>query len=403
MNDERPERTDMAGGNSPTPLFLTSVSLSSKTAIGIQTRHVVNFIDAGRHVHWDREDFVTRHPRSICLERTLAARLGPLKRPGRLRDVVTALGLRTWRDDILPARAARRLEALRPAVSVIYAVPITHTDTKRMRQVITLLDRPFVLHLWDILDDRIEASPDLKWLLTNAAKVVCLTEEMNRVIGQPGEPLVMFTRENAPQLAQPPVLGKPLRIALIGNVSPYHHGLDDMQAAHAALAAQGHVPEWIHIGPPATWKSMRHPARALMRSAGYVRTAAERDAILATCHAGFLPGPSVAPEDDARSRYSVPSRMLDFGALGLPVIGLVHPRSATAAFLPELVPTMCLGDSQALADVLAGLRDPVAWAAASRVSRAVFDRIRGTQPLETLAALLSSFQPDVSPRKPDVL
>ncbi len=369
-------------------LFVTRFPLSGKTAIGVQTQRMINSLPDALHLHWELVDSSTQPPRSLCLENRFSARMGPIKRPGVLQRVANRIGLRTWHEDVMPAAVATKLTVLARRARAVYVAPIGDADARRMRQMLEVLQRPFVVHLWDLLDGGPANNPDLAWLIDNARSTWCLTEAMNEELGQPGAPLLLFSREDTLCRAQPPGADARMRIVLLGDVSSYRAGLDAMQEADVALKASGIVPEWLLIGPPGVRRRIRHPALALMRAVGFLPDPAERDAFLATCHLAFQPGPREDPDENQRSRFSIPSRILDFTALALPIIGMVHPRSATAAFAPELQPTMCLADGRGLAEAIRQLSEAGAWQLHSCASRIVFERAQATQPLTRLRHIM---------------
>ena len=80
------------------------------------------------------------------------------------------------------------------------------------------------------------------------------------------------------------------------------------------------------------------------------------------------------PRFDLRSRYSIPSRVLDYMALGLPVVGTVHKASATGGFVRKLGlenAATCVGPEE-IANWLMRLAHPDKWAEQSARSRDAF-------------------------------
>lgn len=383
-----PDIAEQRGGSAGQVLIITRFPLSGKTAIGVQTRRLVDSLPDALHLHWELVDSSPQHPRSLCLERRLSARLGQIKRAGSLQRIAERFGLRRWRGDTMPPGVTAQLAALADDTCAVYVAPIGGADARRMRQMLEVLQRPFVVHLWDLLDGGPATNPDLAWLIENARSTWCLTEPMNEVIGQPGAPLLLFSRDDTAHRAQAPVADGRMRIVLLGDISSYRAGLEAVEAADAELKARGTAPEWLLLGPPGVRRRIKHPALRLMRGVGFLPDPAERDAFLASCHLAFQPGPREDPATNHRSRFSIPSRILDFTALGLPIAGMVHPQSATAAFAPELRPTMCLPDGAALAEAIFGLLHPDAWHAAAHASRGVFERAQAADPLHQLRAIM---------------
>jgi hypothetical protein len=383
-----PTATGRAGGAPGRVLVVTRFPLSGKTAIGVQTSRIMDSLADALHLHWELVDSSPQPARSLCLEKRFSARAGPIKRAGGLQRFAESVGLRSWRGDTMPRGVAAKLAELTKTTRAVYVAPIGGGDARRMRQMLEVLQRPFILHVWDLLDGVPKPGSDMQWLIENAQSIWCLTEPMNEVIGQPGAPLLLFSRDDTPRRAQPPVGGARMRIALLGDVSSYRAGLDALAEADTLLKARGAAPEWLLIGPPGVRRRIKHPALELMQTVGFLPDPEERDAFLASCHLAFLPGPREDPSTNTRSRFSIPSRILDFTALGLPIVGMVHPQSATASFASELRQTMCLSDGAALAEAITRLSGPGEWVAASRASRAVFDRAQATEPLRQLGRIL---------------
>ena len=95
-------------------------------------------------------------------------------------------------------------------------------------------------------------------------------------------------------------------------------------------------------------------------------------------HVAFLPGPKGDPKEDLRSRYSIPSRILDYMAVGLPIVGAVHKDSATADFAQKLgldSAVTCSGPEE-IADWLSRIARSVHWVEQSAKSRNAFELLR---------------------------
>ena len=92
----------------------------------------------------------------------------------------------------------------------------------------------------------------------------------------------------------------------------------------------------------------------------------------------FLPGPKLDPGSDLRSRYSIPSRILDYMAVDLPIVGVVHEASATGGFVRKLGlhPAATCSGPEEVADWLLRLSRPEHWAEQSARSRHAFDLLQ---------------------------
>jgi hypothetical protein len=78
------------------------------------------------------------------------------------------------------------------------------------------------------------------------------------------------------------------------------------------------------------------------------------------------------------SRFSIPSRILDYMATGLPVLAAVHPDSATGGFMRELEMADCIVEASEdeLANKIISLAETNAWSVSSRLSLEAFGSAR---------------------------
>lgn len=373
------------------PLFITRFSLSSKSAIGVQTRRFMMPFPDARHLYWEQRDLRRIDQRSRSIEKLLVSRLSMLRRPGVLTRLGRLARMTHWSGSDPSSRIQARLTASAKDTSVVYLAPIGADDASRMRRIVELIRRPFVVHLWDSLDVEPALNADLSWLLAHADKVYGLTGTLMAASGRDDAEPLLFSRARADVRATPPRPGQPLRIATMGDLVSYQDGLAVLVDACARLQARGHAVELLYIGPNGAWRRLSKPLREPLVRTGFLSSDQRRDEVLASCHLGFMPGPLAAPEDDLRSRFSVPSRVLDFMAVGLPVVGTVHPRSATYAMADDFGITAGLRRTAAeLVEVVDGLRDPDAWTEAAARSRAGFARLETMDPVAQLARDLNA-------------
>ena len=253
-----------------------------------------------------------------------------------------------------------------------------------MRHILETIGKPFVVHLWDMLDGPPKPDSDLAWLIANADSVLSLTREMAAETGREDAGLLYFMRPDTARRAAAPEDPTQLRVSLIGDIGSYAAGLPAMREATEALRARGISVAWRYVGWRGIIRRLDPALRDMLTLVGPAGSDDERDAELANNHFALMLGPTQPPETNFRSAYSVPSRVLDFAAVGSPVVGFVHPSSATATFAPELAATMCQPDGAALADCMASLSDKQRWDEASANSRRFFERVVGTGPATQL-------------------
>ena len=128
----------------------------------------------------------------------------------------------------------------------------------------------------------------------------------------------------------------PLKVVMHGNVGSYTEGLDDLDRAIALLERKGLKVEVSFLGSPRILRRANTTIKKRVNVRGFLPTQQDLDRELSRAHVAFLPGPKKDPKDDLRSRYSIPSRILDYMAVGLPIVGTVHKASATAGFVRKL-------------------------------------------------------------------
>lgn len=379
------------------PIFVTRYSLSPKTAIGVQTKQFAEAFKDWRHLHWLEFGSPFRGDRrSIRLGNALVG-----KWPHYAAKVREVPGLRRWAEpiwtgNVLNERLCRELVAkYQDRASALYVAPVDDVDAGRMRFLVKLFDRPFVLHLWDSLERPLLQSEDQRWLIQHAHQVLTLSRPLQMEVRtlRPDVSELLFVREPTMNRARAPALGEPLRVALIGFLPAYRTGLHLLHEAYGVMEAAGLRVKLHFVGSKRALRRLNEPAITRnMQASGHLESDAARDAALARCHVAFLPGPLEAPERDMRSRYSIPSRVLDFMAVGLPVVGAVHPQSATAQFCEEygIGEHVLCGNSQQIVAALTALRDASEWQRAHHAGLQALERVDRTGQLKRLKAAMAS-------------
>ena len=316
-------------------LFLTAQSLSPRTPNGVQTRILLESFPEWKHLFWDAADFRVHDSRSTRIESLLFSRFSIFKRDPPPRLARALAGFSRWQKNT-PKPALRRWlrTAVKNDVSAVFVSICSINDAERMQAILMELERPFVVHLWDMLDDDHMKSTAFRWLIESAAHVFCLTQEMVDHLSpaRPDATILRFTRGPSRYVASAPA-GGPLRIGLIGNCRPYLDGLSVLNEALRILKRRDYPFSVVYVGSKKRQKEWGERLEGDVEVTGFVESGDERDLLLSQCHVGFLPGPLAPPAINALSKFSIPSRTLDFMATGLPITGTVHPQSATATYL----------------------------------------------------------------------
>ena len=367
--------------SSMVPLFINRFSLSPRTAIGVQTVRLLDPYQDWLHFHWWSSSLETRDARSILLENTVLSRYSFLHHPVLVK-LSERLGLSAWSGDTPRPSMVRRLTSeYGKRVTSVYVAPLGENDAQRCLKLVNLVGAPFVLHLWDVLEGDITRGA-LRQLIDRAEKVFCVSHPLVRDIAafRPDSQLLLFSRDASMARSQPREAG-PLKIVMHGNVSSYAEGLDDLDGAIDLLQARGLEVEVSYLGSPRILRQARTTIKKRVKVHGFFATQAELDSALSHAHVGFLPGPKLDPRVDLRSRYSIPSRVVDYMAVELPVVGTVHDASATGEFARwlGLDSVLCKGPEQ-LAERLMRLYHTEDWLQQKAKSRQAFALLQGEEP-----------------------
>jgi hypothetical protein len=370
------------GSSDRVPLFINRFCLSPHTAIGVQTLRLIDPHEDWLHFHWWSSTLKQQDRRSVLFENTVLSRYSFLHNPKFMR-LCERLGISSWSgSDLRQSHARRLVNEYRERVSSAYVAPLSEGDATRCLELANLVGVPFVLHLWDVLEGDI-SSGALRELVNRAEKVFCVSEPLLQDVSaiRGDAELLSFSRDASPFKAAPRESG-PLKIAMHGNVSSYAEGLDDLEQAITLVERMGLEVEVFFLGSPKILRATNTPLKKRVHVRGFLPTQQELDQELSRAHVGFLPGPKIDPKLDLRSRYSIPSRILDYMALELPVVGTVHKASATARFLRKVgldSATMC-SSPQEIADWLLHLAHPNSWSQQSAKSRNAFESLQRQEP-----------------------
>ncbi len=357
------------------PLFINRFSLSPRTAIGVQTLRLLSPHEDWLHFHWCTNSLKQLDERSLLLENTLLGRFSFLHNP-RFMGLCERMGVTDWRGSVLRPSLAHQLRSeFGERVSSAYLAPLNESDATRCLELVNLMEAPFVLHLWDVLQGDI-AQGALRELIDRAKRVFCVSEPLLRDV-RPlcrDAELLSFSRDAAEYRALAPE-GTPLKVVMHGNVSSYEEGLDHLDQAIALVECKGVEVEVCFLGSPKILRQAGTALKPRVKVLGFCATQQDVDRELSRAHVAFLPGPSQDPRYDLRSRYSIPSRILDYMAVGLPMVGSIHKDSATASFVGSsgLDPTVGCGTPEEIAGWLSRLAQKDVWAEQSARSQNAFD------------------------------
>jgi len=378
------------GDNKPKrPIFVTRFGLSDRTAVGVQTKQILEYFPTHTHLYWSESVLDSPAPHSYRIDSFLSAPIARLKRNEKISTLLPDFDISWWRDDKPGSKIVSLLESLGEQASSIYLAPLDASDARRMKEIIHILGRPFVLHFWDFLDN--ESDTTTTWLIENAAHVFCLNDHILRaVVAIRGEASILTFRRAAAKITAERSDDDEISVALSGELGVYLGGVKCLIAAIQLLREDGRNCRMVYVGT--SKRDLRRSGISYdsISVRGFIPSAEQRDQVLSKCTIGFIPGPLSSPEENTRSKYSIPSRILDFMAIGLPIVGTLHPDSAAFAFCRSfgVDDWLSMNDPDKIAQALMTLANPEEWEKSSRKSLAAFSRLINSYNIDELKSAL---------------
>ena len=366
--------------NNRVPLFINRFSLSPRTAIGVQTLRLIDPHEDWLHFHWWSSSLKRLDSRSVLFENTILSRYSFLHDP-RLLQACERLGISSWTGSDLRPSLAKRMAHYRERVSSAYVAPLNEADASRCLKLANLVGAPFVLHLWDVLEGEVSTGA-LRELVDRAESIFCVSQPLLEDVSliRSDAELLLFSRDASLAAAGPREHG-PLKVVMHGNISSYAEGLEDLEQAIHLLQPLGLKVEVTFLGSPKILRKANTSLKKQVIVRGFLPSQQAVDEELGRAHVAFLPGPKLDPRLDLRSRYSIPSRILDYLAVGLPIVGSVNKTSATGGFISNLgldSAATCSGPVE-IADWLLRLSKADNWVKQSARSVNAFDLVQSQE------------------------
>ncbi|MFN2541481.1 MAG: glycosyltransferase [Chthoniobacterales bacterium] len=311
------------------------------------------------HLLWDiREAGTASVPQSIVLDDTWNS-----------VDKTNSLpaGAKWWTGNhVDKARLREALQAFPAQPTRAWIFCGNERDATRAAAILAALDDPpFLLHLMDIFHNQLSPAqtPHLLALIERANQVVCTSaaaaEEVRKQRATETHVLPCCSNFTAEHRSSS---GKPFRIALTGalwdksmwNTSP---ALDLFAAAWPQIKERIDGVELHYAG--GFGEHLPSSIASDVCNHGYLQPA-DCEQLLRTCHLGYLP----VSLNTRFGPYSVPSRLADYLACGLPTITCTSPGTGIYAFI-QATPrgtAVNVTDSDELVKVIAHLAsDPAEW------------------------------------------
>jgi glycosyltransferase involved in cell wall biosynthesis len=279
------------------------------------------------------------------------------------------LGLDWWsRDQLNLAKLNRKLRIFRSRPRRAWVICMQEWDASRACALWEGVGKPpFVLHVMDIFHDRLSEgkTPKFRRLIREARHVLCISANIAaemRSNGAKSVSLLPLCSGFSVDGRQP--FGSPLRIVVSGTI---RSGVSEdafklLVDSWPAIKRQFPAVELHYCG--ASGKQLPRELLGEILDHGLLSHEAYQD-LLRRCHLAYLP---VSHPGHTVWRFSIPSRLVDYLACGLPVIASTDPGSGIFSFLSSL-PRGCaanVADTKALVQaVMAFAGDSVCWAEAS--------------------------------------
>jgi len=318
-------------------LFASLLCASRTNALGVQMLHLAEpFGPAWADCYWYNDGRgKSEAPTSYRLYSSIPDLWPFATGRGFVSRMTGRLGLGWWRGNHLIARKKSHLRRLLDDIGFAFVGPLWNNDATRCREILQTIGCPFVVHIWDFLDKPLNA--DYQWLFSHAEQVFYLSPTMVqeiRATAQCETSLLSIARGHS-QFKARHCGADMLKIGLVGTLSTYSDGVELLSRAIDKLHSQFAEIRIKYLGAREQLAIIPESLREFVEYAGYLYGDV-RDKALADCNVAYLPGPLLSPQEDARSRHSIPSRLADYMAIGLPVIAAVHPSSATNAFFASI-------------------------------------------------------------------
>jgi glycosyltransferase involved in cell wall biosynthesis len=268
------------------------------------------------------------------------------------------------------AKLRKHLSSLPFRPGWAYIVCMREWDARRAFALLQALGRPsFVLHIMDIFHHELSPSdtPLFIELARGAQHVFCISKQIETEVRRWGarqtSTIPCVTDFAADERT---FLEGPFRIVLTGSIwvdqYSYNPVLEILAGAWPEVVRRFPKVELHYAGSVVS----RLPAvlRRVVQNHGLLPPSA-CEKLLKQCHIAVLP---VSHPIDSVGRYSVPSRLADYLACGLPIITSTDDDTSIASFMRR-VPRTCTANAVNMESLLAALErlgaDPKAWAKAS--------------------------------------
>jgi hypothetical protein len=269
-----------------------------------------------------------------------------LRGRGFIRRISDKTPFAIWHDHQLTSRGKsllRQMAGKLQANARIIAVVHDNNTARRVNSIVSQLSREYVVILYDLMhleETSSDSLSDLASCISNASSVFAISgplRDMARGLHAKCVLPISFYRPRSsvnPKKNKRTDVSREIKIAVIADAKPAAFdelltAVSEFSSTDSSRGIQIHF-----IGNPGGMPELCRLRSADVTFHGFVSTV-QRDEIGSRCDFAFLAGSTLSAEDCPLVKYSIPSKLGDFAALGLPVIARVASGSAAEIAIRE--------------------------------------------------------------------
>lgn len=324
------------------------------------------------HLLWDTAEAGAQSlPYSIAIDDRSAWQWPFSRGKGLYAKLARSLQLTWWSDEeVGTSKLARHLRRFPIAPRFAYVICMREWDARRILALWNAVGRPeYVLHVMDIfhlsLNER--ETPAFIELIRNARHVICISsliESEVKAFGARETSILVCGTDFIPGQRDPARTS--LRVVMGGAIWSDHYArnsaLEFLETAWPEIVLQHPHAELHYAG--ADGAKLPAGLRAVVKDHGLLDQPTYMK-LLHGCDIAYL---AVSHPSNSIGRYSVPSRLVDYFAVGLPTITCTDQGTSIASFMKS-VPSGCAANIEDVAGLVGAINrfgsNPSVWSQAS--------------------------------------
>lgn len=317
----------------PSTCVITAHELTRKHGTGAQLLNIYEGEKDFVHFFWHTSHSTERDPSN-----SIKLSMWPSTRRFIRRPVLWAsklLGTAWWYGNTVNINRFKRLTARLKPFDIAHVIVSDDDSAAKAKQLLQVIGCPYVVQLYDLLHEdglSSEAQPSFTSLLRESKCCMALTpslaDEAKKFCSNVKIVGIGLSDRRPRCLLDRPV--SPVRVVISGR--PYSGGCKLLEDSLPVLRERGIHLEIHYVG--AFFCDLPDSLKSITKDWGFLDSDSAYLELLSSMTIGYLTGPH---KDDCFGRYSFPSRASDLLMAGVPLIGNVSPRSATAGVFRELL------------------------------------------------------------------